>query len=150
MLLSAWLKNAPWNFCLFAALIVLGIADKALSAQTQPAIFPIPTQISVPGTPLFTGDFDGDGVPDLAYNQGNVTIVLDFAGSAPTIKTTALCSGGTNQIAFADVNNDKKLDAVFVCNSYLGVAFGNGDGTFQATAFYAVNTETPLLVDLNG
>jgi hypothetical protein len=101
-------------------------------------------------TPLFTGDFDGDGIPDLAYNAGNVGILLDFAGSAPTNKTSTLCSGGTYQISFADVNNDKKLDAVFVCNGYLSVAFGNGDGTFQAPAFYAVPTGTPILVDLNG
>jgi Bacterial Ig-like domain (group 3)/FG-GAP-like repeat len=57
-------------------------------------------------------------------------------------------TGGTS---FADVNNDKKLDAVFVCNGYISVALGNGDGTFQAPAYYAVNNGTePLLVDLNG
>jgi hypothetical protein len=72
--------------------------------------------------------------------------MLDFAGNAPTIVTTTVCPGAV----FADVNNDKKLDAVSSCNGYITVQLGNGDATFQAPAYYAINTGTPLLVDLNG
>ena len=111
-----------------------------------------------------------------------MSILLNFAGSAPTTVTPTLCpAAGQTQVrgerhlgigtgtslpaprsaiqaveptggtSFADVNNDKKLDAVFVCNGYISVAFGNGDGTFQAPAYYAVTNGTePVLVDLNG
>jgi hypothetical protein len=68
---------------------------------------------------------------------------------APRSATQAVAPTGGN--IFADVNNDKKLDAVFGCDGYISVAFGNGDGTFQAPAYYAVNNGTePVLVDLNG
>ncbi len=155
MLRFALLRSAPWNICLFAALLTLGIAGRSANAQTQPVIFPIPTQVSLPGggVPLFTGDFNGDGVPDLAYiSSGTLEILLSFGGAAPTTVSSTLCAGGVGSaISFADVNNDKKLDAVFSCNGYISVAFGNGDATFQAPAYYAApNTETPLLVDLNG
>ena len=103
--------------------------------------------------PLFTGDFNGDGVPDLAYTfVRDIRDLLGFGGASPTTVSSTLCAGGVGSaISFADVNNDKKLDAIYNCNGYISVALGNGDGTFQAPAYYAVpNTETPLLVDLNG
>ena len=156
MIRFALLRSAPWNICLFAAFVTLGIAGGSANAQTQPVIFSIPTQVSLPNgaTPLFIGDFNGDGIPDLAYDSyasgtstETLNIMLDFAGNTPTIVTTTVCPGSV----FADVNNDKKLDAVSNCNGYINVAFGNGDGTFQAPAYYAGNnTGTPLLVDLNG
>jgi hypothetical protein len=181
----ALLRNTRWIALLVVTLVTFSIASRSAMAQTQPAIFPIPTQISLPSgaDPLFIGDFNGDGLPDLAYGSvfgGPLSILLDFAGSAPTTVTTTLCPGApqvrgerhvgigtdtalpaprstiqavepTGGISFGDVNNDKKLDAIFACNGYISVAFGNGDGTFQAPAYYAVNNgTTPVLVDLNG
>jgi hypothetical protein len=147
----ALLRSTRRTAWLFSALAILSIPGASANAQTQPVIFPIPTQVSLPNgaTPLFIGDFNGDGVPDLAYNSspsGTVGILLGFAGSSPTNVTTTVCSGAV----FADVNNDKKLDAISSCNGYITVQFGNGDGTFQAPAYYAINAGTPVLVDLNG
>jgi hypothetical protein len=148
----ALLRNTLRTAWLFSTLAILGIPGVSANAQTQPAIFSIPTQVSLPNgaVPLFIGDFNGDGVPDLAYDSyapgTSVSIMLGFAGSAPTIVNTTICSGAV----FADVNNDKKLDAVASCNGYITVQLGNGDGTFQAPAYYAINAGTPLLVDLNG
>ncbi len=149
MIRFALSRSALWNLCL--CVITFGIASGPGNAQTQPPIFPIPTQIPLPtgATPLFIGDFNGDGVPDLVFNPGasqGLSILLDFAGNAPTTVTTTICPGAV----FADVNNDKKLDAVSSCNGYITVQLGNGDGTFQAASYYAINTGTPLLVDLNG
>jgi hypothetical protein len=147
----ALLRSTLRTAWLFSALAILSIPGASANAQTQPAIFPIPTQVSLPNgaTPLFIGDFNGDGIPDLAYDSfasGTLSIMLDFAGNAPTIVATTICPGAV----FADVNNDKKLDAVSSCNGYITVQLGNGDATFQAPAYYAVNAGTPLLVDLNG
>ena len=144
----ALLRSTLRTVWLLSTLAVPGISA---NAQTQPAIFPIPTQVPLPygATPLFIGDFNGDGIPDLAYDSfpsGTVGILLGFAGSSPTTVTTTVCSGAV----FADVNNDKKLDAVSSCNGYITVQLGNGDGTFQAPAYYALNAGTPVLVDLNG
>ena len=71
---------------------------------------------------------------------------MDFAGSSPTNVNTTICSGAI----FADVNNDKKLDAISSCNGYITVQLGNGDATFQAPAYYAFNGGASALVDLNG
>jgi len=152
MLRFALLRSTLRTAWLLSTLAILGIPGVSANAQTQPAIFPIPTQVPLPNgaTPLFIGDFNGDGIPDLAYNSspsGTVGILLGFAGSSPTTVTTTVCAGAV----FADVNNDKKLDAVSSCNGYITVQLGNGDATFQAPTYYAVNTGTPLLlVDLNG
>ena len=146
----AWLRNHRRYACLFAFFLTLSIFGSRANAQAQPAIFAIPRQIALPNgaIPQFIGDFNGDSIPDLAYNSGSGTlsILLDFAGNSPTTVSTTVCSGAV----FGDINNDKKLDAVSNCNGYITVQLGNGDGTFQSAAYYAVNSGTPLLVDLNG
>ena len=161
-------RNTHWTASLVFTLTI-GILSGSAKAQTQPIFFPVaPTQISLPSgsVPQFIGDINGDGHPDLAYGSDfgePLSILLNFAGSAPTTVTPTLCpaAGGakvqgekhlgiaadtslpaprsaiqavqpTGGTTFADVNNDKKLDAVFGCNGYISVAFGNGDGTFQA------------------
>jgi Bacterial Ig-like domain (group 3)/FG-GAP-like repeat len=151
MLRFALLRNTLRTTCLFSTLAILGMGSA--HAQPQPAIFSVPTQVPLPseGTPLFIGDINGDGKADLAYlvyagATPNVDILLDFAGNAPTNVSTTIC----DQALFADVNNDHKLDAVSSCNGYITVQLGNGDATFQAPAYYALNAGIPVLVDLNG
>ena len=150
MFRSALFSNLRRNASLFAILVTFSIAGRDAGAQAQPAIFANPTQIALPngGTPHFIGDFNGDGLPDLAFtsvSSPTLSIMLDFAGKSPTTVSTTVCP----QALFADVNNDKKLDAVSNCNGYITVQLGNGDATFQAATYYAVNGG-PLLVDLNG
>ena len=146
--------------CLLFSLGLPGFYGQLAEAQAQPAIFPVPAQISIPAgsTPFFTGDVDGDGTPDLAYtllaNPGLATtlgIVLNISSNAPTTVTTALCPQGASLPAFADVNNDKKLDLVYSCGGlYLTIQLGNGDGSFQGPTYVAANVGSPLVVDLNG
>ena len=123
-------------------------------AQAPQALFPVATQLPGPGSPVFTGDFNGDGVPDLAYvsETSNLSIVLSVGTNAPATVTTQLtcpATAGQALATFGDVNNDKKLDLVFSCNGYVTIQLGNGDGTFQAPAYFALNTRMPVLVDLN-
>jgi hypothetical protein len=154
----ALVTNARWQACLLAALGILGLMGESAKAQTPP-IFPVATQVSLPAesTPLFIGDFNGDGVPDLAaYTvtsnaSPTLSILLSFATNAQTTVTTTLSSSTqASSMTFADVNNDKKLDLVFYSNDYLTIQFGNGDGTFQSPAYFASNSFGPVLVDLNG
>src|ERR1700744_2407948 len=97
MVRFALLKSAPWSLSLLAALGTFGIASRPAKAQTQPAIVPTPPpQITLPSgaAPIFIGDFNGDGLPDLAYGNyfgGPLSIMLDFAGNPPTTVTSTLC-----------------------------------------------------------
>jgi Bacterial Ig-like domain (group 3)/FG-GAP-like repeat len=154
----AWLRNGLCTACLFIALIVLFSHGRSANAQSSPEIFPVARPITIPGesNPVFIGDFNGDGKPDLAYFSittnapAAVGIQLNFASSAPTTVTTTLCVAGAGQPSFADVNNDKKLDLVYSCNGFLTIQLGNGDGTFQAPAYFGKYIGTLVFADLNG
>ena len=94
----ALVRNARWQACLLAALGILGLMGESAKAQTQP-IFPVQTQFSLPNgsTPVFTGDFNDDGVPDLAaYTIANnaavsLSILMSVGTNAQTTVTTPLC-----------------------------------------------------------
>ncbi len=151
------LRNSIWTACILITLLIVAIIDRSAKAQTAEALFPVATQLPVSGAglPVFAGDFNGDGVPDLAYiaESNALNIVLSVGASTPTSMTTpSLCSptDGPAQVNFADVNNDKKLDLVFSCNGHITVELGNGDGTFQTPASFSLNAQLPVLVDLNG
>ncbi|WP_158750818.1 VCBS repeat-containing protein [Acidobacterium sp. S8] len=158
-MIVALFKNALRATGLLIAFAILCDASGSANAQNSQAIFPIATPITFPGdsSPVFTGDFNGDGKPDVAYvivanTQYSLGIVLSFGSNAATTVTTSLCpiTAGFPVMNFADVNNDKKLDLVFSCNGYLTVQLGNGDGTFQTPAYFAINSGAPVFADLNG
>src|ERR1700722_10746267 len=127
MIHSALLKRSRWS-CIFTVVVTIGMLSGSARAQVPQALFSIATQLPLSGTayPEFTGDFNGDGVPDLAYitDSNLLKIVLSVGSNAPTTVTTQLncpITQGFAQISFADVNNDKKLDLVFSCNGYIAI-----------------------------
>ena len=78
------------------------------------------------------GDFNGDGIPDIAAfgNFGPQIDVLlgDGAGRFQEASQIPTSVAGRNAgLTLADVNGDGILD-IITCGSYLA---GNGDGTFQ-------------------
>jgi hypothetical protein len=154
----ALVRNALWTACLSIALVVLFSCGRSANAQSPKPIFPVASPITLPGAsdPVFIGDFNGDGKPDLAYidtissSQSSLGIQLNFGSSAATTVTTPLCVAGAGQPSFADVNNDKKLDLVYSCNGFLTIQLGNGDGTFQAPAYFGKYIGTLVFTDLNG
>ena len=155
---SALVRNAFRTGCLFIALIVTFSCGGSANAQSSQAVFPVANPITLPGDsfPVFVGDFNGDGKPDLAYidtissSQSSLGIQLGFGSSAPTTVTTPLCVAGAGQPSFADVNNDQRLDLVYSCNGFLTIQLGNGDGTFQAPAYFGKYLGPPVFADLNG
>jgi len=151
------LKKFVVTAFILTTVLTLGIVNSTAKAQTPRPLFPTATQLPLSGTafPVFAGDFNRDGVPDLAYvtESNNLEIVLSVGTNTPaTVTTPSICpsTAGQAQVNFADVNNDKKLDLVFSCNGYITIQLGNGDGTFQTPASFAVNAQMPVLVDLNG
>jgi hypothetical protein len=117
------------------------------------------------GQEIASGDFNGDGKPDvLVLNPSfggtapNQLMVLpgDGTGSLGTAITTNTSITPTVVLA-ADLNKDGKLDAVVLSDSLVGgtqlaVLFGKGDGTFGNEQDYTLpNGAVSLAVgDFNG
>jgi hypothetical protein len=98
--------------------------------------------------PVAVGDFNGDGVPDLATSNSvtqNVSLLLGNGdGTFQTAQNFDTGSGGDDfAIAAGDFNGDGKLDLA-VANDFRGagtgnvsVLMGNGNGTFQTAQNFA-------------
>jgi hypothetical protein len=106
------------------------------------------------GTRVIPGDFNGDGILDLLTEDqwGDLYVLLGkgdgtfrypgIAAPPPPLP----CSG----VVVNDLNGDGRLDLVQGCrtlsDTQIAILIGNGDGTFQSPAMYAV---TPTAVPFN-
>ncbi len=94
------------------------------------------------------GDFNGDGVPDVAVgnNFGLVDVLLDGGDGTFTNAGTFDLNYGATSVAVGDFNQDGNADvaAATTGDSGLpgsgGVLLGNGDGTFQPPVSEIVET----------
>ncbi|HEV2426018.1 MAG TPA: FG-GAP-like repeat-containing protein [Terriglobia bacterium] len=124
---------------------VLSLAISTASAQSSPVYVFGRADFTTGNSPaaLVTGDFNGDGKPDLAVaNQADNTISILLGQPDGTFgpKTDYAVGESPSALAVADFNLDGKLDLA-VTNSTDGtvsVLLGNGDGTFHPQAVYAV------------
>ncbi len=100
---------------------------------------------STPSSPPIVGDFNGDGIPDLAYLTSASPVGLhmllgstpagNFQADATNTNVTSGCYT-VGQVAAADFNNDGVSDVAVSCIDSNGVqqvyvSLGNGDGSFQ-------------------
>jgi hypothetical protein len=157
--------------------VLMGNGDGTLQGAPSYAAVAAPnnmTTISAVNSvsPAFAvGDFDGDGKPDILgasltatggsqlFSNGLRLLTGDGKGNFTAGKAT---TGSTPSIiTAADMNGDKKLDAIFVDGpnvagfaSSIGVALGNGDGTFLAVKDYpnpgTGSVQDMVLGDFNG
>jgi hypothetical protein len=120
-----------------------------------PGFFAAPAIAVAPATDSYTiastavGDFNGDGLPDLATlnGDGELNIVLNpgkgrFSSAAISHVDTSALDTYVSYIAAADLNGDGKADLVgvdYVDNDFL-VWIGNGDGSFKLPVIYNVST----------
>ena len=109
--------------------------------------FPTHVQYSVPGNPvaIIVGDFNGDGIPDIATADQYTSQVSILLGNGDgTFQAHQEYATGPEPAALAagDFNGDGILDlAVVDGNSgQVSILLGNGNGTFQNHVEYSVGS----------
>ena len=140
-----------------------GVGTYNLTTSLTPSVAPlqaIPIGLSVNG--IMAGDFNGDGRIDLAvtgivdvssFNQGAGEVSVLLANDDGTFRPAVTYAVGSEAgaIVSGDFNGDGKLDLAVTGRGYdfhtgtttdaavLSVLLGNGDGTFQPAAEFAVS-----------
>jgi hypothetical protein len=101
------------------------------------ALFPYPVFL-VGGSPvsLALGDFNGDGIPDLASaNAGSndVSVILGTGDGNFGPQTRLAAPFSPYSVAAVDLNGDGRLDLVSadLTSNVVSIFLGNGNGTFQ-------------------
>ena len=152
-------RPAPWR-----ALTLESLEDRVVPSFS-PAVN-LPTGAGP--LSVVVGDFNADGVPDLAtpnFLDGSVSVLLGHGdGSFQAARNTAI--NGAFSVAVGDFNGDGIQDLAvgtlaedFLSPGGLSILLGNGDGTFQAPSLVleggcsfgdGCGTPNPVVGDLNG
>jgi hypothetical protein len=103
---------------------------------------PVPYPTTADPTYVVVGDFNNDGIPDLAVCDSPYVSVLlgngDGTFQAPKDSPLiSFCSQASGSVAVGDFNRDGKLDVAVADGNGVDILLGNGDGTFQPAVQYA-------------
>lgn len=129
--------------------VFLGNGDGSFAA---PLFFDAGNNVDIAGGPVFAGDLNGDHKPDLVVSTSNILL---GEGNGSFQPYQAILRGYA-VLAVGDFNGDGKPDLVVTNGTpFVGIALGNGDGTFdppKTTTFVpAVLSVEPLITgDFNG
>lgn len=118
---------------------------------------PVVNNLGIFPVAIVAGDFDRDGVLDIAtidYFAASVYISLGNGDGTFRAPVPYAVGSGPFSIASADFNNDTFTDLAVVNDdtSTVSVLLGNGDGTFQTQKIYRTGFQVEFVAtgDLNG
>jgi hypothetical protein len=128
-----------------AIIVLFGNGDGSFGGKTTYSV-----SDSVYGSVV--GDFNGDGIPDIAAAGGKG--MWFFAGKGGGLFDAGVLTpfnANGLEIAAADFNGDGRLDLALTTSTGIAVLLGNGDGTFVVEPYTAAGASLHLAVgDLNG
>lgn len=137
--------------CLFLVLVAFASFQLVANAA-NPIQFAPPINFDSGHTPICAGDFNGDGLPDLAvgYTNGSIAILTNDGTGTLRFSTSFSPNGGARLLAAADINGENKLDLV-AAGPYVSVCINNGDGSFTPTNIFGTFLSSTALAvgDLN-
>ncbi len=104
----------------------------------------IPANVGAGPVAMVTGDFDNDGIADLATaNTGNndVTVLVGMGNGGFTMTATVAAGDTPSDIAAGDMDNDGSDDLVVTnrADDTVHVMISNGDGTFAGATILDVD-----------
>ncbi|WP_263352842.1 FG-GAP-like repeat-containing protein [Acidicapsa acidisoli] len=137
---------------------VLGTANLGPATSGVSWLNPQTPSVGFKPYSVAAGDFNGDGILDMAVaniGDGTVTILMGKGDGTFTAKPGTLAVASAGYVTAADFNGDGNLDLVvtsFSIATTLAIYLGNGDGTFtQAASPTVVPFATDVTVaDFNG
>jgi hypothetical protein len=147
----SFLDASQNNASLGSATLVAGAPSLGWMNSATPTVGNDPQGVA-------TGDFNGDGIPDIAVanrNDNSVTILLGNGDGTFTQASTVPNIYSAQAMAVADFNGDGIADLAVVNTDWGGVTIliGNGNGTFTNTNSLLSSGVLPLSVatgDFNG
>lgn len=146
----SFLDTTNGNASLGSAVLGTSTPGQVFATGSTPGVGSDPVSVA-------SGDFNGDGIPDLAalnYNDSTMTVLLGNGDGTFTILPASNAGSYPTSIVVGDFNGDGILDlAISDLNSQdLTILLGNGDGTFTLKSSpLAGNGPTYLAVgDFNG
>lgn len=131
--------------------VLLGNGDGTF----QPAAnYSTSTSAAISPFAVVTGDFNRDGIPDLAVLDTGVTILTGNGDGTFTLGAKLVTGNVPGDVAAADLRGTGMLDLV-VTNNYdatISIFMGNGDGTFETQQIDNVQSypSSVLIGDWNG
>jgi hypothetical protein len=153
---------ANWSIAVSGAVAFLdtsngnaSLASSALGASTLSLGFNLASTLNTTASAVMTtGDFNGDGNPDLAIlnTDNSISIFLGKGDGTFTAKASAGTLSGGLALLVADFNGDGKLD--LATGNAAGTAVvllpGNGDGTFGSSVMTSIVGPPAAVGDFNG
>ena len=153
-------SQVPLRVVLAAAVASVAWPFGPAGAMAGPPIS-LNTRLSIPMTDeadgAAIGDFDEDGIPDIAVVHGSLTYGVELFRGLASGRFESFASITTTtrptEVVAADLNHDGHLDLAMTGLGFaLTVSLGDGLGDFGGPAYYGTTQQSDDLVvaDLNG